>query len=220
MDRRPSVPDSSLPETVVPDVDGSDVVIAAGRSLSFAWPTVRQSGTQRHAFFVARQSQFSMIACPPHPSIWKAAYRSITKNCGKAHLFLIVFLIVALTGCTPSNQTSIRSPDSHSSFTSFDNFPVPDGSRLDMERTLVLGTDVSWTGRLTFFTSNEPAKVYEFYLTEMPRAGWREIMTARSAASHLVFDSPNRTVTIAIEPGLWPSLETRVDINVVPGSVR
>ncbi len=209
-----------MPETVVPDVDGSDVVIAAGRSLSFAWPTVRQSGTQRHAFFVARQSQFSMIACPPHPSIWKAADRSIARNFGKVHLLLIVCLIVALTGCTASNQTSIRSPDSHNSFTSFDNFPLPDGSRLDMERTLVLGTDVSWTGRLTFFTSNEPAKVYEFYLTEMPRAGWREIMTVRSAASHLVFDSPNRTATIAIEPGLWPTLETRVDINVVPGGIR
>ncbi len=137
--------------------------------------------------------------------------------CHKRHLLANICLLAALAGCTHFDRATIGARETNESFTRFDSFPVPGGSRLDMDRTLVLGSDTGWTGRLTYFTNISPATIYEFYLAEMPLVGWREVMTVRSATSHLVFESSDRTVTIAIEPGLQLVSGTRVDINVVPG---
>jgi hypothetical protein len=130
-------------------------------------------------------------------------------------------LIGLLAGCTGDPAMSVQpgaagSPgaDAASSFAQFTDLPLPNGNSIDMDRTLVLGGEGNWTGRLSITVNSRVGEMYDFFRREMPKFGWAELTSARSATSLLTFQRDNRIATVLIAPSRL--IGSAVDITMAP----
>lgn len=83
-------------------------------------------------------------------------------------------------------------------FGSFPDIAIPSGASFDLDRSLVLGAGREWTGRLVFSARGSVAATYDFFRAEMPRLGWTEVTSLRSATSFVAFQQASRVATIQI----------------------
>jgi hypothetical protein len=96
---------------------------------------------------------------------------------------------------------------------------LPPGYKIDDSRTLILGADERWTGRLSYTTSTSSDDVFDFLRHEMPNFGWAETGAMRSDTSMLTFasDSTGRVAMISIQHGgSFLGGSTRVEMVVSP----
>ena len=88
---------------------------------------------------------------------------------------------------------------SDGAFQPVSDVPIPDGARLDSERSLVLGSEDNWTGRLVFSVSESSADAFARYHQEMQRFGWTLITSVQAESSVLTFSQGERIATIQID---------------------
>jgi hypothetical protein len=98
---------------------------------------------------------------------------------------------------------------------------LPSGYKIDPDRTLILGTDDRWTGRLSYTTSTNADDTFDFLRREMPNFGWSEMTAMRSDTSLLTFmsESTGRVATIYIARGSMLGGGVHVDMVVSPRDV-
>ncbi|MBI3505700.1 MAG: hypothetical protein HY059_12730 [Proteobacteria bacterium] len=101
-------------------------------------------------------------------------------------------------------------------FTKFSDIPMPANNTIDLDRSLILGGDQQWTGRLVINSGSSVADMYEFYRREMPNFGWQEVTTVRAANSVLVFQQGPRVATIQIAPNRGLLGGATVDMTMAP----
>jgi len=121
----------------------------------------------------------------------------------------------ALAGCSgvagssqPSNNTASaggsgsgsgsQETGSNAGFARFVDIPMPGKNTIDLDRTLVFGTEKDWIGRVSLSSSMGVSEIYDFYKREMPRFGWTELTSVRSATSVLTYQMDNRIATIQV----------------------
>lgn len=93
------------------------------------------------------------------------------------------------------------------------DIPVPEGTRMDVERTLLFGGD-PWFGQLTLLSSYEPHVLFDFYRTRLPGYGWSELTSVRAPTSVLTFDKEDRVLGLQITGGgTLSSTETILTIS-------
>lgn len=100
------------------------------------------------------------------------------------------------------------------SFAQFSDIPVPPGASMDMKGTLVLGSHDSWVGRLMLAARRPSSEMFDFYHSEMPRFGWEEVTSVRSAISVLTYRRAARVATIQLQATALGN--TDVDFTVSP----
>ncbi|HEX9461711.1 MAG TPA: hypothetical protein VGB82_03855 [Alphaproteobacteria bacterium] len=100
----------------------------------------------------------------------------------------------------------------------FTGIPMPAKNTLDLDRTVVVGGDSEWVGRVFFTTPMTVDEVVEFYRREMPRYGWAELAATRSTTSVLAYQADARIATIQVTgDGLTPMPSgTRVEFWMNP----
>ncbi len=101
-------------------------------------------------------------------------------------------------------------------FTKFSDIPMPANNTIDLDRSLILGGDQQWTGRLVINSGSSVADMYEFYRREMPNFGWQEVTTVRAANSVLVFQQGGRVATVQIAPNRGIMGGSTVDMTMAP----
>jgi len=123
---------------------------------------------------------------------------------------LLVALIIpmALAACTGfDTPTMTSSGDSkgdpgapaQASFTRFPDLPMPVSADLQMDQTLIFGTNDTWIGRLVIHSSHSANDMFDFYKREMIGFDWREITSVRSKTSVMTYTRGQRVATIQIE---------------------
>ena len=123
--------------------------------------------------------------------------------------------LLLLGACAGEPATSSPAgADAASSFAQFTDLPLPAGNSIDMDRTLVLGGEGNWTGRLALTVSARVGEMYDFFRREMPKFGWTEVASARSATSFLTYQREGRVATVQIAANRL--LGSTVDITVAP----
>lgn len=114
---------------------------------------------------------------------------------------------LAIAGCSgvagsspPSNAQASAVPEtgSNAGFARFSDIPMPTKNSIDLDRTLVFGTERDWIGRVSLSSSMSVSEMYDFYKREMPRFGWTELTSVRSATSVLSYQMDNRIATIQV----------------------
>jgi len=85
------------------------------------------------------------------------------------------------------------------SFTRFPDLPMPAGADLQMDKTLIFGTNDSWIGRLVIHSSHSANDMFDFYKREMTGFGWQEITSVRSKSSVMTYTRGQRVATIQLE---------------------
>ncbi len=119
-------------------------------------------------------------------------------------LTLTALAALVLAACNGQRLPASTAPmtaqgDTGAAFQPVTDVPIPDGARLDSERSLVLGGQDNWTGRLVFNVGESPSEAFALYHQEMRRFGWRLITSAQSESSVLAFSQGERIATIRIE---------------------
>ena len=125
----------------------------------------------------------------------------------KKIIFLMsILFIFTLSSCNrsgvPMLSTGISGseglPAEQLSFAKFKDIPIPDGSVMDMNNTVIFCSDDEWFGRLSLIPNLSHAETFDFFRYEMPNLNWKEITNVRSTSSVLSYEKENRVVTIQI----------------------
>ena len=124
-------------------------------------------------------------------------------NCAIA--FSLIILLLAACGQTASLAPT-SSPDQSFTdeaartepFTQFKDIPIPSGANMDMERTIILGAQNTWTGRVYLQVKKTANKLFEFYKLEMSKFGWRQLTSVRATISVLTYERGSRIATVQI----------------------
>jgi hypothetical protein len=148
-------------------------------------------------------------------------------------------LVLPLTACVPnpmnafrttetvgsdtgSQTTAGRNPDQKgapaSTFTQFNDIPIPAGSELDLGQSLVLGTEEGWIGRLSLDVRHGMTDMYSFYEREMPKFSWEQLTTVRSRISTMTYRRGSRVATITLQSRSGISSGTSIDFTVAPAN--
>jgi len=120
-----------------------------------------------------------------------------------------LLLGLMMMGCSGPGQSLSASPTDENgatatpvaSFAQFSDIPVPTGATMDMEHSLLLGAGNEWTGRLTYTTSTNNARVFDLYKAEMPKFGWTELTVIRGDRSIMTYQQGARVATVQIQGG-------------------
>ena len=141
---------------------------------------------------------------------------------GKKRVLPVVTLIsaLALGACsqgigltaTPSENKQGSAPQP--SFAQFSDIPIPTGAVMNLERTLVLGSNEVWVGRLVISSSHKSADMFAFFKQRSPEFGWQEVTSVRSEISVLAFTRAERVMTVQIQSKTLRGSE--MDITVAP----
>ena len=97
-----------------------------------------------------------------------------------------------------SNQSDPGAP-TQASFTRFPDLPMPVSADLQMDKTLIFGTNDTWIGRLVIHSSHSANDMFDFYKREMTGFDWQEITSVRSKTSVMTYTRGQRVATIQIE---------------------
>jgi len=129
-----------------------------------------------------------------------------------------------LMGCVsqdllPSAETSPNqpAPEHAPSFTQFSDIPVPASATMDLDRSLLLGSSESWTGRLIYQSTNNAAEIFNLYKEDMPKFGWSEMTVIRGLRSVMTYQRGHRVATIEIQGRTIQGSE--VSITVSPNAL-
>ena len=134
---------------------------------------------------------------------------------------IYTFLFLLLSNCNNKSVPLLGSGVSGTeglspeqlSFANFKDIPIPEGSVMDMENTVIFGSDEEWFGRLTILPNQSHAETFDFFRFEMPNLSWAEITNVRSTSSVLSYEKNNRVVTIQISNSYGKTL---CSINMSP----
>lgn len=92
---------------------------------------------------------------------------------------------------------------------SFADIPISNDDALDTERSLILGSGDSWTGRAFIRTKLSAEDAYDYYLNTMKDYGWGMITSVQSEISVLTLRKGERVATVQIDGS-----SMRVDVIV------
>ena len=82
-------------------------------------------------------------------------------------------------------------------FTQFKEIPIPEKAVMDLKKTLLFG-DEPLVGRLAFSAPYSQTGMFDFYVQEMPKFGWRKVTMVRSTSSVLTYSKGERIATIQL----------------------
>jgi len=130
-------------------------------------------------------------------------------------LFLIIFLLIS--GCAGGDKISKnRSIDAatENTLTRISDIPFPEGTKLDLSRSLVLGEGKSWSGQLFISVSAKKSGVFNYYVNNLEKFDWKEQTTIRGETSILNFlGENNRVAIITIKDGKFNSSEVLISVT-------
>ena len=100
-----------------------------------------------------------------------------------------VLLAAGLLNVTSTKVDPASSPSEQAkaAFAQFTDLPIPEGAEMDLEKTLILGSQESWIGRLVLETGQSAPELFDFYQLEMTRFGWSEVTAVRADISVLTY---------------------------------
>ena len=114
-------------------------------------------------------------------------------------LAVAALLAVAAAGCgsLPGTATSreVSDPGKY-----LPDLPLPDGTKIDLERTLILGGTPDWTGRVAGVTPLSEEDLIKHFREQLGKGGWKLVTIARSKSSLMTFTNATRAATIEVSP--------------------
>ncbi len=138
--------------------------------------------------------------------------------------YLCILCIGTLTSCffdttkiEPSFRTETTTIDGDlqppPNFAQFKDIPIPEQAKMDLKKTLLFGKD-PMIGRLCFSAPYTQTNVFDFYMLEMPKFGWREITMTRTQNSLLIFSRDDRVATIQLTSSAVGGTDVLFDISL------
>ena len=131
------------------------------------------------------------------------------KDCMSRVVILVSIVLFTTQACDKGTSlTETTAPNSmdgqadlHATFQPITDIPIPSGTTLDAQNSLILGGGDQWTGRLVLNINQSHSEAFALYTTQMPQFGWEPIACVQSETSLLTFVRGDRATTIEIREG-------------------
>ena len=118
------------------------------------------------------------------------------------HYILFLILSFLIVSCAGEKLVPIKGPESEDgtqlNFAQFDYIPIPVGSTLDQQNSIIISKRQSWLGRLTFQSTKKQLEIFDFFRNELPKFGWKKISEISSESSLLNYQNSQRFASIQI----------------------
>lgn len=133
----------------------------------------------------------------------------------KIKLFFM-FIIWSLVGCAqdPLPLNGIDGTPIPQAFANFPDIPFPEKAYLNLGDTKALGSGDNWIGSVVFNAPYNASRIYDFYISEMPKNRWIEVAVVRARISQMTYFRDNRAIQILIES--IGENESQVTITAIP----
>jgi len=77
---------------------------------------------------------------------------------------------------------------------------IPAGAKLDTEKSLIMGANDKWLGRIVLKTDLPPVQVFNHFYNGMASFGWSLVTAVQAQTSILTYQRSDRVALIQIEP--------------------
>ncbi len=116
--------------------------------------------------------------------------------------FLSSILFFFLVSCVGERLVPTKGPEGEPgtelNFAQFDDIPIPMGSSLNGEDSIIISKKNGWLGRLVFDTNKKQLVIFDFFRNELPKFGWQKLSEVRANYSLLNYTNGNRLASIQI----------------------
>jgi len=135
--------------------------------------------------------------------------------------FAAISTVLALAACTEtaslqggglSQNTSASGASGPATASIFPDIPIPEGAKMIVDKTLVVGTN-NWFGQLALETSSNPVAMFDYYRNRLPQFGWQEITSVRAPVSVLTFDREDRILQMQIASSTLRGSEITITVS-------
>lgn len=134
-----------------------------------------------------------------------------------------IALVSFLGGCTTTgtslDNTSLSSDPNAPQARVAQDFPIPAGSQIVTDQTLVLGSGSNWTGRLSLSLSIGEQDAFVYFRDQGKAYGWLVVSGSYGPTSILTLSKADRSATVLINEGNRIT-GTKVTITVSPLAVK
>ena len=70
---------------------------------------------------------------------------------------------------------------------------------MNLEDSKTMGNGENWIGSISYTATFNAGRVFDFYVSEMPKKGWVEIAVVRAKISQMTYVKDGRAVQILIQ---------------------
>ena len=128
---------------------------------------------------------------------------------------LLAFLVIS--GCAGGDRINIRNKLENvevNTLTRISDIPFLENSKIDIERSLIMGEGKSWNGQLLVYVPQKKIEVFNYYVQNLSEFGWKEQTTIRGETSILNFlGGNNRVAIITVKEGRFGSSELLISVS-------
>lgn len=103
----------------------------------------------------------------------------------------------AATGAKDEPKATAEAP----AYQPVSDLPIPGGTAIKPERSLILGSGDTWLGRMILDLKLNSTQAFSFYQEQMPAFGWQEVTAVQGKNSILTYTRGDRAATVEISPG-------------------
>ena len=127
-----------------------------------------------------------------------------------------IFAFIFLTGCSSGNlniNDNIENVEDNT-LVRIKDIPFIKQSKIDIERSLILGEGKSWSGQIVLYVPNPKPSVFNFYVNNIEDFGWKEQTTIRGETSILNYvGDNNRVIIISVKEKGFNSSEILISVS-------
>lgn len=136
----------------------------------------------------------------------------------KLLLVLFAALVAAACGSTPIGSDSPVTEATVKQLSG--DVPLPPGSAIKQQDTLVMSAASTWLGRISLSVSGEPQAVFTFFKDGMPASGWTLTSSSFSKTSLLTFTKGERVANIQMQGSNFGGNEVLITVAPAVRSVN
>lgn len=93
------------------------------------------------------------------------------------------------------------------------DIPIPTSTRINTERSTILGNGDRWFGRMILVLDRPTTQAFAYYQEQMGTFGWEAVTAVQGKTSTLSFTRGDRAATIEIGPSGLRSSEVTVTVS-------
>ncbi len=149
--------------------------------------------------------------------IFNSLFLNIAHVLSKNKISLILITVLFFSACAGGDRISKnKSLDeaSTNTLTRIADIPFPQGTKLDLNKSLILGEGKTWSGQLFISIPEKKAGVYNYFVNNLEKFDWKEQTTIRGETSILNFlGDNNRVAIITIREGSFNSSDVLISVT-------
>ena len=126
-------------------------------------------------------------------SIQLALYRAVA----------LATVFLAACGSTPLTTSEVAGDKPVLAAEGGPSTPIPPGSVLKGNQSLILGQGDQWVGRMVLDIGRDAEIAYKFFYEVYPTRGWNLVTAVRGEVSLLVFTNTERSLSVEVRNGYF-----------------